>query len=126
MSDEPKADELHITFSLPDVITIGVWDVYQAGKQAYKAQQERVNKPTTETVAQYYGALALIDGGFVHVTNAPDDLLRWLTVKERETTPLQIVWYVCQEVAIRIETAFFGTLPWVKAATSPNGSSPTS
>jgi hypothetical protein len=124
MTDK-KPQEFTVEFSLPDVITIGVWDTYMAGKQAYRTQQEKAEKPVTESIAEYWGALALIEAGLVHIKNAPEGLTHWLTAKDRAGTPVVIVWYVCREVAVRVEGAFFGTLPWANPVTSPNGSSNT-
>lgn len=120
-------------FSLPPVLTVKVWNAYFQGKQNYITAQQKAGQEANSTIAMYSGALHLIREGLVHVAKeAPEQLSHWLpvngTVIDVEATPLTVVGYVNMEVASKIETAFFGTLPWeMKAeATSTKKSSPIS
>jgi hypothetical protein len=128
----PDRDYDHL-FSLPDVVTLRIWDVYFQGKQAYVNVQERAGKEACAGIVQFYGSLRLIHEGIVHVaSNAPVELTKWLDrdlpAEELESMPLEILWYVKVEVADKFEFAFLRILPWAKkkAEISPDKSSPTS
>lgn len=63
--------EIKLSFSFPDVITVGHYETYMDARLRYIEDREN---PTPNIRAQYEGALALIRGGIVHVSVSAEGL----------------------------------------------------
>jgi hypothetical protein len=116
------AQEHIVKFSLPDTITVGHWETYAIGRQAYIDKQ---NGKANGLLADYAGALALIKAGVVHV-EGPDLLKQYLSAPDQTLTPLAVVGLLIENIAKPVAAAVEGPLPWATTSASSNESSPTS
>ena len=66
----PK-QEIKLSFSFPDVITVGHYETYMDARLRYIEDREN---PTPNIRAQYEGALALIRAGIVHISTRAEGL----------------------------------------------------
>lgn len=79
MTDKPTIEEKpeeiirEVTFSLPDHLTIGQWNVYNGARLEYNA---RTQYPDFN-LARWYGAAALVKKGIVHIKGF-DELVKAL------------------------------------------------
>jgi hypothetical protein len=64
--------EIKLSFSFPDVITVGHYETYMDARLRYIEDREN---PTPNIRAQYEGALAVLKAGIVHVSVQPDEPL---------------------------------------------------
>lgn len=60
-----KDDSIKLTFSFPDVITVGHYQIYAAARLKYIDEQR--GQPAPSNMAAYMGARALIQAGIVHI-----------------------------------------------------------
>lgn len=63
--------EIKLSFSFPDVITVGHYETYMDARLRYIEDREN---PTPNIRAQYEGALALIRAGIVHISTRAEGL----------------------------------------------------
>lgn len=63
--------EIKLSFSFPDVITVGHYETYMDARLKYIEDREN---PTPNIRAQYEGALALIRAGIVHISTSAEGL----------------------------------------------------
>ena len=63
--------EIKLSFSFPDVITVGHYETYMDARLRYIEDREN---PTPNIRAQYEGALALIRAGIVHISTRAEEL----------------------------------------------------
>lgn len=98
------AIEADITISLPDVITVDVWQVFTDGQQSYYDQCERDKRPAAAYLANYYGVLNLIRKGYVHIGGV-EALKRIIEADVQGTTPMAVVGYLVRAIAVPIAQA---------------------
>lgn len=88
------AKVLELRFDLPDVWTLAMWECYTSAIAEYNDNMRRSKKAPNAFVGQFYGALALIQAGYVHPI-IPEELQPllgpWLATRTHENTPLQFV-----------------------------------
>ena len=63
--------EIKLSFSFPDVITVGHYETYMDARLRYIEDREN---PTPNIRPQYEGALALIRAGIVHISTRAEEL----------------------------------------------------
>lgn len=61
--------EIKLSFSFPDVITVGHYETYMDARLRYIEDREN---PTPNIRAQYEGSLALIRAGIVHISTSAE------------------------------------------------------
>src|SRR5258708_28005117 len=103
---------MQLTISLPDCWTVGHWTTYVNGRSAYIAACEHDSTPPNAYLADYYGALALIRAGIVHVRGVEQisqQITEILARPDQSLTDLAVIGLVVREIACPIEAAL--TLP---------------
>jgi hypothetical protein len=103
--------DMTVTITLPDVITVRVHDTYVAGRGDYI----RVNPKSSVIMADFHGALAVIKAQFVKVSG-PEAFMRYLRAEDHADTPMAIVGLINREIAEQIEAAVSGPLEWAIAS----------
>ncbi len=99
-----------LSFSLPDVWEVQHWDTYSDGKTVYQEGRTDAGKKTFNIlIGQFYGAMALLDAGFIQV-EAPDAVLSMLQTANREKMPLWLAKEIGKQVGGAIEAAVNGPL----------------
>lgn len=132
--------EIKLSFSFPDVITVGHYETYMDARLRYIEDREN---PTPNIRAQYEGALALIRGGVVHISTSaeglpegevdPEVLQIETQIKaiinntDQSQTPASIMNLIGSVVAAKIEvetTTPFLSEHLLKASISPQSTAP--
>lgn len=90
--------EVTVKITLPDVITIGMWQVYSDARDA--------DMNINITIRRYLGALALIKAGYVHIEGT--DKLKELasrTAKQHTDVPGAVMGLLVRTVAFPVEAS---------------------
>ncbi len=102
----PKEKEIKLTFSFPDVITVGHYETYTSARLKYIEGQDN---PSTIR-AQYEGARALITAGVVHISsddeaipNFAERLMNLIRNEDQTQTPVNVMGLVGITVASKVE-----------------------
>lgn len=113
----PKDDSIKLTFSFPDVITVGHYQTYASARLKYIDDQPR-GVAVPNNMAAYMGARALIMAGIVHIkseetqaleagtTPSPTlaERLKAMILNEDQTnTPVNVMQLVGGVIAAKVE-----------------------
>lgn len=103
--DEVKAT-LHFTY--PPAWLLSHWQAYSEAQQRYVTTTRRRGMQADGMSLKFYGAKALIEGGFVHVTcdASPELATKFLSYVSGENPPLSVIGILNDHVCGEIEAAF--------------------
>lgn len=108
---EQREREITLKISMPGTITLGIWETYFKGRQDAIA----ADKEISSLAADYFGALAVMRKGLVHIDGLP--ALQRIVDKDnskQSDVPAAIVGLIVRVVARPIERAFGDTfLTWI-------------
>ena len=96
-TDADKQQEIIVKISLPKTFTRGIWRTYFQGRQAAVDKDKSIDLLS----AQYYGVLALIKSGAVHIIDLPQ--LEAIIAQPIDEVPMPIIGLLVSTVAYPIE-----------------------
>ena len=109
-----KEKDVKLTFSFPDVITVGHYETYNSARLKFIEGQDN----PSNLRAQYEGARALIKAGVVHITsdddvvgqegklpplNFAERLMQLISAEDQSLTPANVLGLVGMTVAAQVE-----------------------
>ena len=119
--------DVRLTFSFPDVITVGHYEIYTNTRLKYVNEQDN----PSNLRAQYEGARALIKAGIVHITSDDEGGLFASKLKEliladdQTSTPVNVMGLIGLTVASKVEmevgASFLFGQSYSISITPPNG-----
>lgn len=118
MSDQTE-QSIKLTFSFPDVITVGHYEIYNSARLKFIEGQDN----PSNLRAQYEGARALIKAGIVHITSddgspAPDfaeRLMQVINAEDQSMTPANVLGVVGMTVAAKVDLEIGNPTLWGKS-----------
>lgn len=106
--DKPQAvakqEPISIKISFPDVFTLDHWQTYSNGRAEYTTKCESDGSNPDNLIGKYFGALALIKAGFVHIEGLAQ-LMEATQSLRQGATSLQVITFIVVNVANRAEAA---------------------
>lgn len=105
---EPTNDTIKLTFSFPDVITVGHYQTYQTARLKYINDSRDT---VSNDMAAYAGARALIEAGVVHIKcGEPSgeafvaELKAMIQKPDQTNTPISVMRLIGGLIASKVET----------------------
>ena len=99
----------NIKISLPDVWTVRHYAIYSDGRRKYETPLIEAKRTPVPVISRYYGAVALINAGIVHLDNVGtgnDALLKkWIDSADADSIPLTVIGTIVRHVALPLEDA---------------------
>lgn len=107
-AEQPQEETIKLTFSFPDVITVGHYQTYQAARLKFINDSREA---VSTDVAAYMGARALIQAGVVHIKSSDPtaqifvaELMALIQKDDQTNTPINIMRLVGGLVASKVES----------------------
>ncbi len=103
--------DFELKFNTPDVWNLDAWNTYHTGRQEYiKALQDKNKDAVVSNIAaNYYGSIALVKAGIVHILDIDDELKdkvkKVLFNDDPKKIPLPLIGKVINEISNSIEAA---------------------
>ena len=113
---------LNVSISLPERILLSHWEAYTHARQDYIQRREDSGKTASAVIADYYGALALIRAGFVHVDGS-EELTRVINLDDQSATPVEVIGFIVREVSRKVEAALASPLALTPSSSGSSGTS---
>lgn len=104
MTDQQQ--EARLRLSMPDEWTLEHWRRFNGGRQEFINKARAANEFADNLTANFYGARALIDSGYVKFEGDPDAVQKAKAMVASSSPVLSFVGFLDREVADKIESAF--------------------
>lgn len=105
MTDQPNPPP-RLSMLLPEEWTLEHWQRYNAGRQEFAARQRAASQIADNLTADYHGAKALIESGFVRFEGDDAAVIKAKEMLSKASPPLAFIGFINKTVVSKIEAAF--------------------